>query len=232
MKNKLIILVVLGIMAAGCSRKAVPAITLPTEKTPCDEAIQALLDSVSAVDPVVISETVYKDGTTDTICVIDSSNCNYYKKYALEMALKYNSAIKERDFYKALAQSQAKKITNNTYINSNNKKSQIGDGNVQQDSKSGTNQSGTGNVNQEVKKGPAQNGNDNVAAVKPKESATGAGASAENNKKGSSWWAWLFVGYLGCHVIHKIIIPAAMQFIPFANLVKTIGGFLIKFKFW
>lgn len=232
MKNKLFILVMLGIMTIGCSRKAVPAI--PFGKTPCDSLIQSLIDSIEQVEPVHITETIYKDGvaTIDTLCIVDSSDCNYYKLAALEIAGKYNTAVKERDFYKALSQSQAKKIVNNTYINSKNKNSQIGDGNIQQDSKSGTNQSGTGNVNQEVKKGPAQNGNDNVAAVKPKGSATGAGASTENNKKGSSWWAWLLVGYLGCHVIHKIIIPAAMRFIPFANLVKTVGGLLLKLKFW
>jgi len=225
-------LVLLGILTIGCSRKVAPTISLPTEQNPCDKAIKAVLDSVQSVDPVFIYDVITEAGVTDTVVRIDSTSCQQIKLMALDIVAKYNTAIKERDFYKALAQSQAKKITNNTYINSNNKKSQIGDGNVQQDSKSGTNQSGTGNVNQEVKKGPAQNGNDNVAAVKPKGSATGAGASAENNKKGSSWWAWLLVGYLGCHVIHKIIIPAAMQFIPFANLVKTIGGFLIKFKFW
>jgi len=232
MKNKLIILVVLGIMAAGCSRKAVPAI--PSVSNPCDSLIQSLIDSIENVEPVFITETVYKDGVAkiDTFCIVDSSNCNYYKLSALDIAGKYNTAVKERDFYKALAQSQAKKIVNNTYINSKNKNSQIGDGNVQQDSKSGTNQSGAGNVNQEVKKGPAQNGNDNVAAVKPKGSATGAGASAENNNKSSSWWAWLLVGYLGCHVIHKIIIPAAMRFIPFANLARNIGKLFLKLKFW
>ena len=225
-------MVLLGILTIGCSRKVAPTISLPTEQNPCDKAIKAVLDSVQSVDPVFIYDVITEAGVTDTVVRIDSTSCQQIKLMALDIVAKYNTAIKERDFYKALAQSQSKKITNNTYINSNNKKSQIGDGNVQQDSKSGTNQSGTGNVNQEVKKGPAQNGNDNVAAVKPKGSATGAGASAENNKKGSSWWAWLLVGYLGCHVIHKIIIPAAMQFIPFANMVKTIGGFLIKLKFW
>ncbi len=102
---------------------------------------------------------------------------------------------------------------------------------MQQDSKSGTNQSGAGNVNQEVKKGPAQNGNDNEATIKPKKSATGAGSSVDNGKR--IGWFWIFVsGYLFCHVIHKIIIPAAMRFIPFANLVKTVGGLLLKLKFW
>ena len=111
MRTKLFyILVLLGIMTIGCSRKAVPDISLPTEKTPCDEAIQALLDSVKSVEPVVVSETVYKDGIIDTVVRIDSSKCNYYKTAALEMASKYNGAIKERDFYKALSQSQAKKI--------------------------------------------------------------------------------------------------------------------------
>lgn len=235
MRTKLLFIsVMLGILTTGCSRKVAPTISLPTEQNPCDSTIKALIDSISDVNLVYITETIYKDGEQiiDTICITDSSNCNYYKITALEIAAKYNSAIKERDFYKAIANSQAKKIINNNYVNSKNKNTQIGDGNTQQDSKSGTNQSGAGNVNQEVKKGPAQNGNDNVAAVKPKGSATGAGASTENNKKGSSWWAWLLVGYLGCHVIHKIIIPAAMRVIPFANLAGNIGKLLLKLKFW
>ena len=195
----------LGILTVGCSPKTVPAISLPTEKTPCDEAIQKLLDSVSAVDPVVISETVYKDGSIDTICVIDSSNCNYYKLAALDIAGKYNTAIKERDFYKAIAQSQAKKITNNTYINSNNKKSQIGDGNISQDKI----------------KAPAIVGDGNVTPVKPKQSAIGDGNKLDNSKKGIGWF-WIFLGgYLFCHVIHKLIIPFAMRFIPFANVATN-----------
>jgi hypothetical protein len=115
MRTKLLfILVMLGIMTIGCSRKAVPAI--PSGKTPCDSLIQSLIDSIEDVEPVFITETIYKDGEPiiDTICITDSSNCNYYKITALEIAAKYNSAIKERDFYKAMAQSQAKKIINNT----------------------------------------------------------------------------------------------------------------------
>lgn len=207
MRTKLFyILVLMGILTVGCSPKTVPTITLPTEKTPCDEAIQALLDSVSAVDPVVISETVYKDGTTDTICVIDSSNCNYYKITALEIAAKYNSAIKERDFYKSLSQSQAKKIINNTYINSKNKNSQIGDG----------------NINQEKNKGPAVNGNQNVIPVKPKQSAIGDGNKLDNSKKGVGWF-WIFVaGYMFCHLLHKIIIPTIMGTNPFTAGISRI----------
>lgn len=237
MRTKLLfILVMLGIMTIGCSRKAVPAIPIPTEQNPCDNEIKALVDKIKKAEDEKAAAFAKTDsnknkGIKDTVCIVDSSDCNYYKLAALEIAGKYNTAVKERDFYKALSQSQAKKIVNNTYINSKNKNSQIGDGNVQQDSKTGTNQSGAGNVNQEVKKGPAQNGNDNEAVIKPKKSATGAGASVDNVKK--IGWFWIFVaGYLFCHVLHKIIIPAAMRVIPFANLVKTVGGLFLKLKFW
>jgi len=212
MRTKLLfILVMLGIMTIGCSRKAVPAI--PSGKTPCDSLIQSLIDSIEDVEPVFITETIYKDGEPiiDTICITDSSNCNYYKITALEIAAKYNSAIKERDFYKALTQSQAKKITNNYNINSNNKKSQIGDG----------------NISQEKNKGPAVNGNQNVIPVKPKQSAIGDGNKLDNSKKGVGWFWLILVGYLGCHVIHKIIIPALMGTNPFTaaiSKIKTIAN--------
>jgi len=216
MRTKLLfILVMLGIMTIGCSRKAVPAI--PSGKTPCDSLIQSLIDSIEDVEPVFITETIYKDGEPiiDTICITDSSNCNYYKITALEIAAKYNSAIKERDFYKALTQSQAKKITNNYNINSNNKKSQIGDGNVQQNKP----------------KGPAIVGDGNVTPVKPKQSAIGDGNTLDNRKKGSVW-PWILVGASGWIIIQNVIWPLAMRFIPFANLTSNIGKALLKLKFW
>lgn len=206
----------LGILTTGCSRKIAPTISLPSEKTPCDDAIQALLDSVQSVEPTYIYDFIVEKGQTDTVCIIDSSNCNYFKTAALELASKYNLAIKERDYYKALAQSQAKKIINNNYINSKNKNTQIGDGNVQQ----------------EKNKGPAVNGNENVTPVKPKGSAIGPGSSVDNSKKGLNWWWILFAGYLLCHVIHKILIPAAMRFIPFANIAHQSTRFIKNFKFW
>lgn len=209
MRTKLFfILVLLGILAIGCSRKSTPTISLPTEQDPCDTRINALIDSISDVNLVYVTETIYKDGvaTTDTVCIVDSSNCNYYKITALEIAAKYNSAIKERDFYKALAQSQAKKITNNYNINSNNKKSQIGDG----------------NINQEKNKGPAVNGNQNVTPVKPKQSAIGDGNKLDNSKKGVGWF-WIFVsGYMFCHLLHKIVIPALMGTNPFTAGISRI----------
>jgi len=217
MRTKLFILGLLGILAIGCSRKVAPTISLPTEKNPCNDKIQALLDSITEVEPVYIYETVYENGIekTDTIRITDTSNCNYYKVAALDMAKKYNTAIQERDFYKTLAQTQAKKIINNTYINSKNKNSQVGDGN--QASKSGTNQSGTGNVNQEAKKGPAQNGNDNEAVFKPNKSATGEGSSVDNSKKGSIW-PWIMVGAASWIIIQNLLWPLAKNYIPFANI--------------
>ena len=206
--------IILLLFAVSCSRKAVPSI--PSGKTPCDSLIQSLIDSIEDVEPVFITETIYKDGEPiiDTICITDSSNCNYYKITALEIAAKYNSAIKERDFYKALAQSQAKKITNNTYINSNNKKSQIGDG----------------NINQEKNKGPAVNGNQNVIPVKPKQSAIGDGNKLDNSKKGVGWFWLILVGYLGCHVIHKIAIPALMGTNPFTAGISRIKRVFSVFR--
>lgn len=224
MKNKLIILVVLGIMAAGCSRKAVPAI--PSVSNPCDKEIQALLDSVQNVEPTYIYDVL--PGEIDTVSITDSSDCNYFKIAALEIAGKYNTAVKERDYYKALAQSHAKKIINNTFINSKNKNSQVGDGN--QASKSGTNQSGTGNVNQDVKKGPAQNGNDNEAVFKPKKSATGEGSSVDNSKKGSIW-PWILVGMMSWFIIQNFIWNAAKKYIPGFLPVSFLTKIIGKIKF-
>lgn len=206
----------LGIMTIGCSRKAVPAI--PSGKTPCDSLIQSLIDSIEDVEPVFITETIYKDGEPiiDTICITDSSNCNYYKITALEIAAKYNSAIKERDFYKAMANSQAKKIINNNYVNSKNKNTQIGDANVQQ-----------------IKpKSTAVVGDGNVTTVKPKQSAVGDGNDLDNSKKGSSWF-WIFIaGNLCWLIMQNLLYPMAMRFIPFANLTSNIGKALLKLKFW
>lgn len=217
MRTKLLfILVMLGIMTIGCSRKAVPAI--PSGKTPCDSLIQSLIDSIEDVEPVFITETIYKDGEPiiDTICITDSSNCNYYKITALEIAAKYNSAIKERDFYKAMANSQAKKIINNNYVNSKNKNTQIGDANVQQ-----------------IKpKSTAVVGDGNVTTVKPKQSAVGDGNDLDNSKKGSSWF-WIFIaGNLCWLIMQNLLYPMAMRFIPFANLTSNIGKALLKLKFW
>ena len=217
MRTKLLfILVMLGIMTIGCSRKAVPAI--PSGKTPCDSLIQSLIDSIEDVEPVFITETIYKDGEPiiDTICITDSSNCNYYKITALEIAAKYNSAIKERDFYKAMANSQAKKIINNNYVNSKNKNTQIGDANVQQ-----------------IKpKATAVVGDGNVITVKPKQSAIGDGNKLKKKKKGVGWF-WIFIaGNLCWLIIQNLLYPILMRFIPFANLTSNIGKALLKLKFW
>jgi len=219
MRTKLFyILVLLGILTIGCSRKVAPTISLPTEQNPCDDRINALIDSISDVNLVYVTETIYKDGDPiiDTICITDSSNCNYYKITALEIAAKYNSAIKERDFYKAMANSQAKKIINNNYVNSKNKNTQIGDANVQQ-----------------IKpKSTAVVGDGNVTTVKPKQSAVGDGNDLDNSKKGSNWF-WIFVaGNLSWLIIQNLLYPILMRFIPFANLTSNIGKGLLKLKFW
>ncbi len=219
MRTKLFyILVLLGILTIGCSRKVAPTISLPTEQNPCDDRINALIDSISGVNLVYVTETIYKDGEPiiDTICITDSSNCNYYKITALEIAAKYNSAIKERDFYKAMANSQAKKIINNNYVNSKNKNTQIGDANVQQ-----------------IKpKATAVVGDGNVITVKPKQSAIGDGNKLDNSKKGVGWF-WIFIaGNLCWLIIQNLLYPILMRFIPFANLTSNIGKALLKLKFW
>ena len=212
MKNK--IFIISAILLVSCSRKQVPQVTIPTKTDKCDSTIQALIDSIQEVEPIVISEIIYKDGVADTVRIIDSSNCNYYKVQALELLAKLHTANKETEYYKVLAHSRAKKIVNN--INSGNKNTQIGDANVQQ-----------------IKpKATAVIGNDNVTTVKPKQSAVGDGNDLDNSKKGTSW-IWVFIaGNLCWIILQNLLYPLAMRFIPFANLTSNIGKALLKLKFW
>lgn len=212
MKNK--IFIISAILLVSCSRKQVPQVTIPTKTDKCDSTIQALIDSIQEVEPIVISEIIYKDGVADTVRIIDSSNCNCYKVQALELLAKLHTANKEVEYFKALAQSRAKKIVNN--INSGNKNTQIGDANVQQ-----------------IKpKATAVIGNDNVTTVKPKQSAVGDGNDLDNSKKGTSW-IWIFIaGNLCWLILQNLLYPLAMRFIPFANLTSNIGKGLLKLKFW
>jgi len=215
MKNILFLLT--AILLVSCSHKQTPQITIPTTYDKCDTAIQQILDSIKAVKPKVITRTVTVPSikvVKDTI--IDSSDCNYYKVQALELAQRLHTAIKEPDFYKAMANSQAKKIINNNYVNSKNKNTQIGDANTQQ-----------------IKpKATAVIGNDNVTTVKPKQSAVGDGNDLDNSKKGTSW-IWVFIAGNLCWIItQNLLYPLAMRFIPFANLTSNIGKALLKLKFW
>ena len=212
MKNK--IFIISAILLVSCSRKQVPQVTIPTKTDKCDSTIQALIDSIQEVEPIVISEIIYKDGVADTVRIIDSSNCNYYKVQALELLAKLHTANKETEYYKVLAHSRAKKIVNN--INSGNKNTQIGDANTQQ-----------------IKpKATAVIGNDNVTTVKPKQSAVGDGNDLDNSKKGTSW-IWVFIaGNLCWIILQNLLYPLAMRFIPFANLTSNIGKALLKLKFW
>lgn len=190
------LLVVLILASIGCSRKSAPTIILPTENNPCDEAIQAVLDSVQSIEPVYIYNVITESGVTDTIVRIDSTSCQQIKLMALNIVAKYNIAIKERDFYKALAQNQAKKIINN--INSGNKNTQIGDANVQQ-----------------IKpKATAVIGDGNVTSVKPKQSAIGDGNDLDNSKKGVGWW-WIFLaGMLTWALIQNVLFRVLKTYIP------------------
>ena len=211
MRN-IFILVMLGTLAVGCSRKSAPTIQIPTLKNPCDSTIQALIDSISNETPIAFIEI----NTTDTICITDSSNCDYYKLSALQIAGKYNSAIKERDFYKLLAEKNAKKIINNNYTNSNNKNSQIGDNNKNQKSKSAPNQNGKDNVFQETKKGVNQNGEGNDGTFKPKDSQVGDGNTQTNNYdfwKGFFTCFALFVAYFALRRTAKSYFPF-LKFLP------------------
>ena len=211
MRN-IFILVMLGTLAIGCSRKSAPTIQIPTLKNPCDSTIQALIDSISNETPIAFIET----NTTDTICITDSFNCDYYKLSALQIAGKYNSAIKERDFYKLLAEKNAKKIINNNYTNSNNKNSQIGDNNNNQKSKSAPNQNGKDNVFQETKKGVNQNGEGNDGTFKPKDSQVGDGNTQTNNYdfwKGFFTCFALFVAYFALRRTAKSYFPF-LKFLP------------------
>ena len=212
MKNK--IFIISAILLVSCSRKQVPQVTIPTKTDKCDSTIQALIDSIQEVEPIVISEIIYKDGVADTVRIIDSSDCNYYKVQSLELLAKLHTANKETEYYKVLAQSRAKKIVNN--INSGNKNTQIGDANTQQ-----------------IKpKATAVIGNDNVTTVKPKQSAVGDGNDLDNSKKGTSW-IWVFIAGNLCWIItQNLLYPLAMRFIPFANLTSNIGKALLKLKFW
>ena len=211
MRN-IFILVMLGTLAVGCSRKSAPTIQIPTLKNPCDSTIQALIDSISKGMPVPIIET----NTVDTICLIDSSNCDYYKLSALQIAGKYNSAIKERDFYKFLAKKNAKKIINNNYTNSNNKNSQVGDNNNNQKSKSAPNQNGKDNVLQDTDKGVNQNGEGNDGTFKPKDSQVGDGNTQTNNYdfwKGFFTCFALIVAYFSLRRTVKSYFPF-LKFLP------------------
>ena len=227
---KKILLIVTAVLLVSCSRKQVPQVTIPTKTDKCDSTIQALIDSIQEVEPIVISEIIYKDGVADTVRIIDSSNCNCYKVQALELLAKLHTANKETEYYKVLAQSRAKKIVNN--INSGNKNTQIGDANVQQESKKGANQSGESNVAQEAGKGVNQNGEGNDGTFKPKDSQVGDGNDMDRSKKGSSW-IWIFIaGNLCWLILQNLLYPLAMRFIPFANLTSNIGKGLLKLKFW
>jgi len=211
MKNILFLLT--AILLVSCSHKQTPQITIPTTYDKCDSAIQQILDSIKAVKPKVITRTVSVSNikvVKDTI--VDSSECNYYKVQALELAQKLHTANKETEYFKSLAQSRAKKIINN--INSGNKNTQIGDGNVQQNKP----------------KGPAIVGDGNVTPVKPKQSAIGDGNKLDNSKKGVGWFWLILVGYLGCHVIHKIAIPALMGTNPFTAGISRIKRVFSVFR--
>lgn len=192
----------------SCNRN-IPHVTLPTELTPCDDAIQAILDSVQNVEPIYIYDVITEAGVTDTICIVDSVSCNQIKLMALEIAGKYNTVIKERDYYKFLAQSNAKKIINNNYINSKNKNTQIGDGNVSQDKA----------------KGPATVGDGNVTPVKPKQTQIGDG-NKQDNRKVNNFWLGVLVAFGTLFVLKNALNFVKMYFPLSAPIIAMIQKFL------
>lgn len=218
--SKLLYLVAL-LCAIGCSRKAAPAISLPpTEKNNCcADKIQALLDSVkNATHKADTSGSDFdfnlNDETKTNKTNIDTGDaCSYYKIAALQMSKDLNDAQqkldisqKETEYYKALAQSRAKKIVNN--YNSNNKNTNIGDG----------------NVNQDKVKGPANVGDGNVNPYKPKQSQIGDGNKQDNRTKDRFWLGVLVT----CAVLFGLkrtlafiesYFPAS---IPFISIIKKI----------
>lgn len=72
-------------------------------------------------------------------------------------------------------------------------------------------------------RGKLKQSNDSISKMVAKKGGViGDGNTVDNSKKGVGWF-WIFVGgYLFCHVLHKLIIPAAMRFIPFANIATKL----------
>lgn len=216
------------VMSIGCSRKAVPTIYIPSVKVDnrCDSLIQKLIDSIRTTVSVPFQsdlDDVFGEDIPEVVVekiIVDTNDvCSYYKLSALEMAKKYNDigqqlqqSKKETEFYKALAQSQARKIINNNYINSKNKNTQIGDGNVLQ----------------EKNKGPAVNGDGNVIPIKPTQSAIGDGNKLDNRSKDRFWLGVLVASgvIIGLYTGWQIIKRYLPGFLP----VRLLVGIISKFK--
>lgn len=223
MRNSNLLYVILAMvaMSTGCSRKAVPTISVPVSvNNSCDSIIQALIDSIRTASPV---QSDFDDMFIDVPIVeveqvvIDTSNvCNYYKITALEIAQQLNGTIqklksseKEAEYYKALASSRAKKIVNNYTVNSKNKNTQIGDDNVQQ-----------------IKpKGPAVSGEGNVTAVKPKQSAIGDGNKLDN-RSGDRLWLGVLLAFGTLFILKNVLNLIKMYFPVSAPIISMIQKFL------
>jgi len=216
--KKLMFLLLIGLFAMSCSRKSIPNNPIPTQDNACDSVIQELIDSIKNKKPII--KYIAKPGSSyfkrDTIVTVDTSECDVVKQQALDIAKKYNQALKEVEFYKKLSESNAKKIINNNYTNSNNKNSQIGDNNNTQKSKSAPNQNGQGNLAQETDKGVNQNGQGNDGTYKPKDSQVGDGNTQTNNYdfwKGFFTCFLIFVVYFFSKYILKSYFPF-LKFLP------------------
>lgn len=200
---------ILSVLLFASCGKQIQSTQTPSVKNPCDDVIQAILDSIQNVEPTYIYDVITEAGVTDTICIVDSVSCNQIKLMALEIAGKYNTIIKERDYYKLLAQSNARKIINNNYINSKNKNTQIGDENVSQDKA----------------KGPATVGDGNVTPVKPKQTQIGDG-NKQDNRKVNNFWLGVLVAFGTLFVLKNALNFVKMYFPVSAPIISMIQKFL------
>lgn len=195
------ILVFVLIAISSCSKKSLPQ--NPQLSNPCDSLITSLTDSIKKVKPKVITKilpgkNIIKN-VIDTIQISDTSDCTYYQLKALEIAAKYNTAIKEVSYYKSLSESRAKKIVNTVNINSNNdnrkKKSDNIDNSI------------------DNKKSNVGDGN----SFKPKGSATGDGNKIDNSKK--LGWFWIFMaGALSWFIIQNVVLRVLKTYFPFLRI--------------
>lgn len=213
MKNTLFI--VMAILLVSCSRKHIPQSATPAPvvvvHTDCDSLIKASLESI-ALNPdfgdadVQIIELSQKLSDTQT----ELTQCS------TQIAMKPTTV----DVIPPCPPSRIK-IKNSFNEETKLKNSmQIKDATID------------GLTLENVAlRGKLKQSNDSITKlVARKGGVIGDGNTVDNSKKGVGWF-WIFVGgYLFCHVLHKLIIPAAMRFIPFADVGTKIKSVLEIFR--
>lgn len=203
MKNKIIILALFAISAISCSRKQVPQTVTPAPvvvvHTDCDSLIEAALESI-ALNPDFGDADAQIVGLSERL----SETQVQLAECSTQLAMKPTTA----DVIQPCPPSRIK-IKNSFNEETKLKNSmQIKDATID------------GLTLENVAlRGKLKQSNDSISKlIAKKGSAIGNNNDLDNSKKGVGWF-WIFVGgYLFCHVLHKLIIPAAMRFIPFANL--------------